>query len=68
MPDLLDLENAPDIITIRIREFEKHLGLDGVRIQKWCFVGAVLCWVWALEDGVDAEYFERYTGLMWRLL
>ena len=36
----------------------------------WCFVQAVLSWVWAIEDGCDDTYsknlttfFERYTDV-----
>jgi streptomycin 6-kinase len=40
-------------------------------IIDWCFVQAVLAWIWALEDGCDTSYFEQLAkifdtlSLMW---
>lgn len=61
IPDLLALENAPSILTNRFFSFSKELNLDIQRIKHWCFVQAVLAWVWALEDGADPDYFKRLT-------
>jgi streptomycin 6-kinase len=63
---LTDWINSPEasrIIQKRIDYFATTLSIEPKRIQQWCFVQAVLGWVWALEDGMDPHYFERLTSL-----
>jgi streptomycin 6-kinase len=61
IPELLNHIDAPHIIHNRVNRFADLLELPSQRILDWCFVQAVLSWVWALEDGCDANYFERLT-------
>jgi streptomycin 6-kinase len=61
MPELLAYENAQKIIHNRITSFAELLELPSQRILDWCFVQAVLAWVWALEDGCDHTYFKNLT-------
>jgi streptomycin 6-kinase len=61
MPELLNQANAPNIIPNRIIHFAKILKLSKHRIIDWCFVQAVLAWVWALDDGCDDTYFKNLT-------
>ena len=63
MPELLNHADASTIIHNRITCFAELLELPSERIIDWCFVQAVLAWVWALEDGCDASYFEKITGI-----
>ena len=70
MPELLTHDDAPNIIHNRITRFAEFLELPSQRILDWCFVQAVLSWVWAIEDGCyDAysknltKFFERYTDV-----
>ena len=70
MPELLTHADAPNIIHNRITRLAGLLELPSQRILDWCFVQAVLSWVWAIEDGCyDAysknltEFFERYTDV-----
>lgn len=70
MPELLTHDDAPNIIHNRITRLAGLLELPSQRILDWCFVQAVLSWVWAIEDGCyDAysknltEFFERYTDV-----
>ncbi|MDP1603309.1 MAG: aminoglycoside phosphotransferase family protein [Legionella sp.] len=63
MPELLTLENAHEIISYRINRFAEILELPSKKIRDWCFVQAVLAWAWALDDGVDAKYFEQLTAV-----
>lgn len=63
MPELLSVQNAADIIQNRIAMFSDTLNIPKARIADWCFVQAVLAWVWALEDGCDTSYFERMTNV-----
>ena len=70
MPELLNHADVPNIIHNRITRFAELLELPSQRILDWCFVQAVLSWVWAIEDGCDdtysknlTEFFERYTDV-----
>ena len=63
IPELLNHADAPNIIHNRVTRFAELLELPYQRILDWCFVQAVLAWVWALEDGCDASYFEHLTKI-----
>ena len=63
MPELLTHADAPNIIHNRIIRFAEPLNIPAARILYWCFVQAVLSWVWAIEDGCDASYFEQLTKI-----
>jgi streptomycin 6-kinase len=63
MPELLNQADTPNIIFNRITRFAEALELPSQRIIDWCFVQAVLAWVWALEDGCDTNYFEQLTKI-----
>ncbi|MFI4957471.1 MAG: aminoglycoside phosphotransferase family protein [Gammaproteobacteria bacterium] len=62
--ELLSMDNAHEIIVRRINHFAQCADLDPKRIQDWCFVQSVLSWCWALEDGIDADYFARLTKIL----
>lgn len=61
IPELLNQADAPNIIHNRVIRFAELFELPSQRILDWCFVQAVLSWVWAIEDGCDASYFEHLT-------
>ena len=61
IPELLRENNAIDIIENRMEAFSHNCNIPKARIADWCFVQAVLSWVWALEDGCDTSYFEQLT-------
>lgn len=61
IPELLNHADAPNIIHNRVTRFATALELPSQWILDWCFVQAVLAWVWALEDGCDTSYFEQLT-------
>ena len=63
MPELMHHADATTIIHNRITRFAQLLGIPAKRIHDWCFVQGVLSWVWALEDGCDASYFEQLTKI-----
>lgn len=63
IPELLHHADAPNIIHNRVTRFDELLELPSQRIHDWCFVQALLAWVWALEDGYDANYFQQITGI-----
>jgi streptomycin 6-kinase len=63
IPDLLSVQNAADIIQNRIAIFSDSLNIPKARIAGWCFVQAVLAWVWAIEDSCDTIYFEQLTRI-----
>ncbi len=63
IPELLNHVDATTIIHNRITYFAEALTLHSGRIIDWCFVQAVLAWVWALEDGCDMSYFEQLAKI-----
>lgn len=63
IPQLLECHDALTIIDRRIQCFADELKLPEQRIRDWCYVQAVLAWVWALEDGIDIAYFKKLTEL-----
>lgn len=63
IPELLNYADAPNVIHNRITHFAKILELSEHRIIDWCFVQAVLAWVWAIEDGRDTSYFDQLTKI-----
>jgi streptomycin 6-kinase len=64
IPELLNHIDAPHIIHNRVSRFAAALELPECRIIDWCFVQAVLVWVWALEDGCDTGYWERLVEVL----
>ncbi|MEY3183140.1 MAG: hypothetical protein RLZ35_1125 [Pseudomonadota bacterium] len=64
MPELLNYNDAPNIIDNRITRFAEALELSSQRILDWCFVRTVVAWVWALEDGCDTGYWERLVEVL----
>jgi len=63
IPELMHHADATTIIHNRITRFAELLELPSQRILDWCFVQAVLSWVWAIEDGCDASYFEQVAKI-----
>lgn len=61
IPDLLKHKSALQIIHKRINAFATSLRVSPDRIRDWCFVQAILSWIWALEDGCDFSYFQNFT-------
>jgi streptomycin 6-kinase len=64
IPELLNHIDAPNIIQGRVTLFAAALELPERRIIDWCFVQAVLAWVWAIEDGCDTGYWERLVEVL----
>ena len=64
IPELLDSSHGMQIISHRIRIFSHLLKIDEERIHQWCFVQAVLSWIWNLEDGLNPSYFKRLTAML----
>lgn len=63
MPELLNRTDALNVMHNRVTRFSELLELPECRIIDWCFVQAVLAWVWVLEDSCDASYFEQLTKI-----
>ena len=64
IPELLNHADAPNIIHNRVTHFAELLELPSQRMLDWCFVQAVLSWVWGLEDGCDTGYRERLVEVL----
>lgn len=67
MPELMLHDDASNLIHYRILRFSELLEYPKLRILEWCFVQAVLTWVWALEDNSDVSYFKHLTELFDRI-
>jgi len=63
VPELLTSIKVDSIIKNRITAFARLLDLPEDRILDWCFVQAVLAWVWALEDKCDTGYWKQITEI-----
>jgi len=61
---LLKSRNIARIINNRIAHFAYKLKIKPERIKGWCFVQAVLAWVWILEDGGNDKYFRFLVELL----
>ena len=63
IPDLLNQLNFCDIVKRSISIFAETLDIQEQRIINWCFVKAVLSWIWALDDNMDTKYWEKMTKI-----
>ena len=68
IPELLHETDVRPLIAERIKVFSHALCIDESRLYQWCFVQAVLAWVWAIEDGTDPSYFQNITRLFDRTI
>lgn len=64
IPEILSEVNAAFIIQSRISIFAKKLNVSQSRIANWCFVRAVLGWIWTLQDKCDTEDWRRITIIL----
>jgi streptomycin 6-kinase len=64
IPELLQEDNAREIIASRIKLLAEHPGIPEQRIFDWLYVKSVLCWVWSLDDNLDPEYWEHFLGII----
>jgi streptomycin 6-kinase len=64
IPELLKSRNMASIINNRIAYFAYKLKIKPERIEGWCFVEAVLAWVWILEDGGNEKYFKYLVEIL----
>ena len=62
LPEIFAEAEVKNIISKRINIFSKLTGWHAQRITDWCFVQAVLAWIWALEDGCDVNNFKKLTS------
>lgn len=64
IPELLAHKDVSGIIDYRITQFSIILKLSKQRIIDWCYVQAILAWVWALEDNGDETYFKKTNRII----
>jgi streptomycin 6-kinase len=67
IPMLLETPHAADLIKERITLFAHTLDLDAQRLTDWCFVQAVLAWIWSIEDGGNEDYFRELVEVHYNL-
>lgn len=68
IPELLQQHQVIAILQNRITGFAKAFMVSESRILHWCYVQAVLAWIWALEDDCSVDYFKAFTEIMHRML
>jgi streptomycin 6-kinase len=67
IPDLLMRNDFIEIITNRIDIFSRNFDIAQQTIKQWCFVKAVLCWIWNIEDNLNYTYFAKITEIFNKL-
>jgi len=50
---------AQDTMRNRIEKTANFFGSSPKRLTQWCFVQAVLAWIWAIQDGFETQAHER---------
>ena len=60
IPELLQEDNANEIISNRIKLCSTELKIPEQRIADWLYAKAVLCWAWSLEDNLDPVYWPKF--------
>lgn len=68
IPELLNHQDAPTLIQRRITHFANILEVPAQRILDWCFVQAILSWVWAIEDGCETRDFQKLARVFFSAL
>ena len=63
IPELLANDDAEHIIQNRVDSFAELLEFDHKRIFDWAYVQAALGACWAIEYGLDAEYFIKFLDI-----
>ena len=64
IPELLENNDAKNIIKNRINLFADLLNFDHKRIINWSYVQAVLSACWAIEDGHDTAYCVKFLEVL----
>lgn len=64
IPELLENNDAKNIIKNRINLFADLLNFDHKRITNWSYVQAVLSACWAIEDGHDTAYCVKFLEVL----
>jgi len=68
IPELLENNDAKNIIQNRINLFADLLNFDKNRISDWSYVQAVLSACWAIEDGHDTAYCVKFLEVLESIL
>lgn len=62
-PEVLSHKELPSLMTRRIQVLSKQLQVAPNLLKDWCFVQAVLAWVWALEDRQSPAPFQKMAAV-----
>lgn len=63
IPELLQEDNAREIIASRIKLLAEQLDIPEQRITDWLYVKSVLCWAWSLDDNLDSGYWVKFLEM-----
>lgn len=59
IPELLEENDAREIIENRINIYSAELEINAQRITDWLYAKSVLCWAWSLDDNLDSGYWPK---------
>ena len=60
--------NFERLINERILLFSRLLQIPAQRIQEWCYVQSILCWMWALEDEENTAPYQQLVNFCTQLI
>lgn len=63
IPELLQKDNAKELIIRRIKLLAEQLDIPEQRIRDWLYVKSVLCWAWSLDDNLDPGYWIKFLAM-----
>lgn len=64
IPELLQEDNAKEIIANRIKLCSEQLDIPEQRITDWLYIKSVLCWAWSLDDNLDPGYWPKFLEVI----
>lgn len=64
IPDVLTTPDMQILLERRILQCADHLRIPVQRIRDWHYVKSVLCWAWALQDGIDVADWEQWVKML----
>ncbi len=63
IPELLQKDNAREIIANRTALLAEQLDIPEQRITDWLYVKSVLCWAWSLDDNLNPWCWIKFLAM-----
>ncbi|MBW8309985.1 MAG: aminoglycoside phosphotransferase family protein [Candidatus Paracaedibacteraceae bacterium] len=68
IPQLYAHPNFEKFIKERILLFSQLLEIPPQRIQEWCYVQSILCWIWSLQDKGNPAPYQQFANFCAQLI